>query len=334
MLNITTGEGLSPETLELWERLALSSNSADPVCCGPDWQLAWGDVFAPDQKLFWSADSDALAIFSCTFFSGEPVVLYPLENSWRFGCPLLGADPAELFSVYMNQMFLHFKWPIVPVLSGIRPNSRLERDLFQRCGKNFSLRVHEEYWNCCASLENGLDGWLGRRSANHRAKLRKARRKALDAGIVFERHIPWSAAEAEEVYQRMLEVEIKSWKGIEKCGMAETPAREFYAALMRRLSRRGGARVIFATLDGQTIGYIFGTVLGPYYRGQQFSYDQAFASLSPGNLLQHETVAWLCEDGFIRYDMGPVTGPRMAYKEHWTEQNLHCVTLVMTPLLG
>ena len=35
--------------------------------------------------------------------------------------------------------------------------------------------------------------------------------------------------------------------------------------------------------------------------------------------MQIEKIRWLCEEGVQRYDMGPLDGPKMQYKSHWTE---------------
>jgi CelD/BcsL family acetyltransferase involved in cellulose biosynthesis len=55
------------------------------------------------------------------------------------------------------------------------------------------------------------------------------------------------------------------------------------------------------------------------YRGQQFSFDDAWARFSVGSLMQEEQVRWLCEEGARRYDLGPLLAPRMGYKRYWTE---------------
>jgi hypothetical protein len=39
-------------------------------------------------------------------------------------------------------------------------------------------------------------------------------------------------------------------------------------------------------------------------------------------LLQFEQVVRLCEEGITRYDLGPLLGPKMAYKTHWAEIEL------------
>ena len=79
------------------------------------------------------------------------------------------------------------------------------------------------------------------------------------------------------------------------------------------------ARVIFARHEEKDIGFIFGGVARGIYRGQQFSYDTDWSRNSIGNTLQYEQITWLCEENILRYDMGPITGPRMEYKQHWTE---------------
>ncbi|GHU30893.1 hypothetical protein AGMMS50256_18540 [Betaproteobacteria bacterium] len=102
--------------------------------------------------------------------------------------------------------------------------------------------------------------------------------------------------------------------------MAEPPAKQFYDVMLKRLTAAKEARVIFARQEDKDIGFIFGGLAGRIYRGQQFSYDDAWKNFSIGNLMQVEQIKWLCEDGVARYDMGPLNGPCMDYKSHWTEK--------------
>jgi len=87
--------------------------------------------------------------------------------------------------------------------------------------------------------------------------------------------------------------------------------------MLRRLAESGIGRVMFARHEERDIGYIFGSIAGDVYRGQQFSYADDWKSFSIGNLLQAELIKWLCEQNIRRYDMGPM----MDYKKHWTENN-------------
>ena len=49
--------------------------------------------------------------------------------------------------------------------------------------------------------------------------------------------------------------------------------------------------------EGKDIGFIFGSMAGQIYRGQQFSFDDSWSHASIGNVLQTEQIKWLCEEG-------------------------------------
>ncbi|GHV54800.1 hypothetical protein FACS1894206_08380 [Deltaproteobacteria bacterium] len=254
--------------------------------------------------------------------NGE-ICLTPVERHWFFGCPLLGSHAAEMLAASMDSIAQWYA-PLFPkiIISGIRPQGQLQSRLLRAFGAGFGIGILSEGRQCAASLAGGLDGFLSRRSANHRHKLKKEYRQATERGIYFERVLPTSPQEAATAYERIIAVEQASWKGIGRCGMAEPPARQFYDVLLRRLSASGQGRVIFAGQEGRDIGFILGGKAGNIYRGQQFSYAGDWKAFSIGNLMQLEQIRWLCEEGAKRYDMGPIMGPRMAYKAHWTEQTM------------
>ncbi|MBD5627468.1 MAG: GNAT family N-acetyltransferase [Desulfovibrio sp.] len=318
----TAGPQALAGVLPLWEHLAATTGQADPFCCAPAWQLTFRETVTPGKKLFFHAEAQGLAVFTEVLAEGQRVFLAPPENGWLFGCPLLGAAAGDALAASLSAFDAAYP-DAVPhlILSGIQPRGPLGAMLLHRFGGAYAFFRHGSSVQCAASLAGGLDGYLSRRSANHRAKLKKAARKAHAAGVSFTREHPSSPGEAAALYARMQAVEAQSWKGLAQCGMGEAPAREFYALLVQRLAREGKLRAIMAQRDGQDIGFIFGGLCGATYRGQQFSYAAGEHKLSLGNLLQLETLKWLCEEGVARYDMGPVTGPRMEYKRHWTEEN-------------
>jgi hypothetical protein len=45
--------------------------------------------------------------------------------------------------------------------------------------------------------------------------------------------------------------------------------------------------------------------------------------------MQIEQIRWLCEEKAKRYDMGPLDGPRMGYKTHWTEKTMPIQTWIL-----
>lgn len=308
------------EQKRLWQKLALGTQQADPFCSGPLWQLSFHAAVSPRRRLRIRADDGAVLAFAEQPLSDGSVALTPIESHWLFGACLLGRAAPALLEGWLGESGTRIFSRIL--ISGIRPRGSRAASLLQRLEKDFHVLHFADGLQCAASLKGGLDGFLARRSANHRQKLAKARRRALRAGIVFERHAPQTAEEAAPLYARMLAVERTSWKGIAACGMTEQPARQLYAVLVRHLAQEGLARIMFARHEGVDIGFIFGGKAGNVYRGQQFSYHDAWKRWGIGNLLQVEQVRWLCEEGACRYDMGPLDGEAMRYKEHWTEKRL------------
>lgn len=319
----------STEQRALWQRLALSTRQADPFCSGPVWQLSFHAAMTPYCRPYVRAESDSLLAFAEQHLVDGGLALVPLESYWFFGSPLLGEHAAELLDEALDVHAARSGCFPRVLISGIRTGGRRAAMLARRFGGRFLLLRVAEGLQCAASLRGGLDGFLSRRSANHRHKLAKAARRARQAGIVFERHMPCSAEEAAPLYERMLAVESTSWKGLGACGMTEMPARRLYAVLSANLARQGMARIMFARHEGTDIGFIFGGRTGAFYRGQQFSYSHAWKHWSIGNLLQVEQVRWLCEEGVERYDMGPLDTEAMRYKEHWTERRLPIQTWLL-----
>lgn len=320
-----------PELISLWTDIASHSGRPDPFSCTPAWQFAFHDAFAPQRRLFIHADENNVLAFSEITLTTGHIILAPLEAHWLSASPLLGAEADDLFA-HALPFFTREYGGLLPcfLISGLERESELFHRLFHRFSGKFRFLEQPVSLQRSASLAGGMEGYLSRRSGNFRSKMKKARRKAAERGILFERHIPSSTEEADAIYDRMVAVEEKSWKGKEHCGMTEPPSLEFYRAMIRRLSLYRGGRVMFATHEGNDIGFIFGGLAGPYYRGQQFSYDTDWKTFSVGDLLQLEQLSWLCEEGAVRYDMGMSDHPSMAYKTHWAEleQSLHAWLLV------
>jgi hypothetical protein len=316
-------ESACEHLLAAWRHAAVSTQQADPFCSSPTWQLAFHEAFAPKRRLLVEHASGSVLSFAEKIFSPSNMYLTPIEPHWFFGCPLLGRHAVDLLVKAIECVATEYA-PHFPkiLISGIRPKSFLPNRLLQVFSKDFVIFLHSRGLQCAASLHGGVDGFLSRRSANFRSKLKKACKRAAAKGIFFERVLPNSPEDASAIYARMLAVEARSWKGIHACGMAESPAREFYAALIRRLSQRADARVMMAKYQGEDIGFIAGGMAGKIYRGQQFSYDDAWKEFSIGNIMQFEQIQWLCEEKAVRYDMGPLLGQGMDYKAHWTEKRL------------
>lgn len=305
----------------IWNRAVRAEDHGDPFCCRTEWQLSFHEAFAPGRQLHVRANERSVIAFS-ERPTPEATVLEPIDCNWLFGSPLLGPDAVPMLVDLMAEM------PRSPVLvSGLLPDGPRVHELIHAFASSCELfRVASET-ACIASLDGGFDGYLSRRSAKLRRGVRSAARRADAMGVTFERHAPADLEHCDAVYSRILAVENRSWKGIGRCGMAESPSREFYQIMLHRLCAARGGRVMFARHEDEDIGFILGCIGSGVYRGQQFSFVDEWRPHSIGNLLQYEQVRWLCEDGVARYDMGPL----MDYKPHWTERQQRFDAIVLRP---
>ena len=313
-----------------WDKAAHSTLQGDPFCCGTEWQLSYHEAFNPDRKLYIRESSDSLIALAQAPESIRPNLFTPVEAHWLFGCPLMGTGAVELLDEAIEDInrHIHSTNPKPSfMISGIRPGGVLYRQLKQRFKHRFEFHKLISDTQCGASLKGGLDGYLSRRSSNHRRNLKKQSQRALRKGVYFERYSPLNESEVDTIYERMIRVEEASWKGVGECGMAEQPARQYYHLMLKRLAVSGSARIIMARHEDRDIGFIFGGIAANIYRGQQFSFSEDWSKSSIGNLLQLEQISGLCEEGIRRYDMGPVMG----YKHHWTEKRFNIETWFLKP---
>lgn len=211
----------------------------------------------------------------------------------------------------------------VALITGLRETSRLFRALVPELGRRFALSRGPVTRRYAAELEGGVEGFLRRRSSGFRKNLRKAERQSRARGVRFE----IADYDEESSFERMLAVERKSWKGRRGVGIDTEPMCGFYREMNERLVERGWRRLVFATLEGEDVAYIFGGVFGDTYRGLQFSFDDRFGDLSLGNLCQLEEMRRLAAEGIQTYDLGT----EVAYKKRWGDRIFSTSSLLVRP---
>jgi hypothetical protein len=250
--------------------------------------------------------------------------LEPLEAQWGLQCPLLGKDP-DVLAEAMEDLFhkgLH-RWLCV-ILSGIIPDT----PLYESVRRRFAARAQPGMSRYVASLDGGIDGYLARRSRNQRKSITSATRAAQKTGIAF---VDGSLDPPDQAFQRMLDVEKRSWKGDEDTGLLEQPMQTFCRVMLERLQKNRRLELLFAQKDGQDMGYIFGAVFGSRYRGLQFSYVEATRDIALGSAMQFYQIQKLCEQGVAEYDLGS-TSPH--YKTRWAEREIQSVVMILTAVRG
>lgn len=243
---------------------------------------------------------------------------------WGLACPLVGADAPGLVADLLDTCRQsRGDWDVL-VFSGIPPDGVLFDSLCERFGRHYRIAIGPTAARHVASLEGGVDGFLGRRSKNFRRALARAERRALAAGLTFVEADPGEDADA--LYRRIQAIERRSWKGQAGVGIEAGGMRDFYRLMLRRLMARGGHRVLFGRIGERDVAYVLGGLWGDGYRGLQFSFDDDYAELSLGNVCQLEQIRRLASEGVRTYDLG-TSG--LDYKARWAETEVGTVAVLI-----
>lgn len=249
--------------------------------------------------------------------------LEPVELAWGLAAPLIGADAEGLVEEVVTMLAARRTWQLA-IISGHTLDGPQRRALERALPINWEKRQGTPTVRHVASLDGGVDGFLARRSRELRKSIRKTLRAATEGGVTFE-SVRATAEQAAALYDRIQAVETRSWKSLEGVGISQGSMRDFYALMLPRLCTRGEQRTIFARHGDKDIGFILGAVFDREYRGLQFSYDDAYAHLGIGGLLQYHQVIELVADGVGRYDLGT----EMDYKRKWAEETVETEMLVI-----
>jgi hypothetical protein len=295
----------------------------DRFCSTTAWILAASSALMPPRTPFTLRGNHGyLAAMRGVHPAGFPY-LEPVELAWGLAAPLVGADAEALVEEVVALLAARRDWQLA-ILSGHTLDGPQRRTLERVLPARWERRRGTPTIRHVASLEGGVDGFLGRRSRELRKTIRKTLRAAADAGVEFEdvRAPPGGAA---ALYERIQAIEARSWKAHEGVGISQGPMRTFYERMLPRLCARGEQRTIIARRGDRDIGYVLGAVFEGEYRGLQFSYDDEHARLGIGGLLQYHQIEALVAEGVGRYDLGT----EMDYKRRWAEEIVETEMLVL-----
>jgi len=316
-----TFEQLDAESAH-YDQTVLETPDIDHFCSSSLWILpATRHLAAPATACVVRSDGAYVTLARSRYGNGT-AMLHPLEAMWALPSPLVGADPAASVALLIETLMEDASWNVA-LITGLRETSRLFRALVPELGRRFALSRGPVTRRYAAELEGGVEGFLRRRSSGFRKNLRKAERQSRARGVRFE----IADYDEESSFERMLAVERKSWKGRRGVGIDTEPMCGFYREMNERLVERGWRRLVFATLEGEDVAYIFGGVFGDTYRGLQFSFDDRFGDLSLGNLCQLEEMRRLAAEGVQTYDLGT----EVAYKKRWGDRIFSTSSLLVRP---
>lgn len=295
----------------------------DQFCSSLDWTLPAHEAFIPDHPLVLLESEHGFVNLARGFNPRIGRYLQPLEASWCLASPFVGPDMESLIGEFA-QTCRHdlLDWDLL-YLSGIPADSPCLDALVSSFSPEFRIAMGHKTRRYIADISDGFAAFLGRRSPKFRANARRVLRQIDDPTITVDWLDQVPEAEADSVYDRILRVEERSWKGMTGTGILDGGMNTFYRIMIPRLIRRGAFRCLFIQVNGRDVAYVFGGVLGDTYRGLQVSYDHDWSHLSLGNLAQLEIIKRLSEQGLASYDLGS----ELEYKARWAERSLETITV-------
>jgi hypothetical protein len=306
-----------------FDREVAATPAIDRFCSTSAWVLAAASALMPPRAPFsFRGTHGYFAAMRGVHPAGFPYI-EPIELAWGLAAPLVGRDPEALVDEVVAVLAARRDWQLA-IFSGHTANGPHRRALEHALPPRWERRRGTPTVRHVASLDGGLDGFLGRRSRELRKTIRKSIAAAANAGIELE-SVRATRDEASALYDRIQAVEARSWKSDEGVGISQGPMRAFYGEMLPRLCEHRQQRTLFARVGERDVGYVLGAVFEGEYRGLQFSYDDELSRIGIGSLLQYHQVAALCDEGIGRYDLGT----EMDYKRRWAEDIMETEMLVL-----
>ncbi len=291
---------------EAFTRSLLKTEGIDRGCSHLAWQLS---AFSKLDRGF---------VEPCFFRDGSSYViaafcpkdrkLISCEQFWGFASMLVGPDPdhcAALFERVVSVMGIRHA-----ELSGLCAQGVMAQALRDR---GFGLEPQNELAVRQVSIEGGLEGYLSRRDAHFRARMRRTLRQAEQAGVETEILSPSDLGEICQLFARILMIEKESWKAAQGESIY-VDLGDFYLGLCMRLAQQGLLRMLFLKIGGQDVAYLYGFLLDGCFRGLQMSYDDRLSGLSLGNLAQLRIIEAVSKEADL-YDLGM----DIDYKSRWAD---------------
>ncbi|GAA2007528.1 GNAT family N-acetyltransferase [Nocardioides kribbensis] len=175
----------------------------------------------------------------------------------------------------------------------------------------------------------GLDAPDAVLNSGRRSDLRRARRRAEALGPVGAQvHAP-GPGEVDALLDAALAVELRSWKGPAGTALLRDPVREgFYRRYARAAAGAGVLRVALLHVGDDLAAMQLAVERHGALWLLKIGYDEAFARVSPGQLLLAEVIGWSLGRGLDRVEM---LGQEEAWTRVWTPRVRPHVQLGLFP---
>lgn len=168
-----------------------------------------------------------------------------------------------------------------------------------------------------------------RLNSGRRSDLRRARRRAEELGRVVAEVLTPPPESLSRLLDEALEVERKSWKGVEGTAVAGDAVHcEFFHRVASAACRSGALRLGFLRINGRAVAAQIAVVHNRRYWLLKVGYDPEFARCSPGLLLIRETIAAAVAEGLEGYEF---LGREEPWITAWTAERHEYVSVRAYP---
>jgi CelD/BcsL family acetyltransferase involved in cellulose biosynthesis len=217
-----------------------------------------------------------------------PVARLPM-NVWSWAGDLIldsSADAAVLDALLAA--IARLGWPLVWLDAVPFEATRWRRFAGAAEAAGLSLHTHESFRVGRIEIDHDWQAYERHWSKSHRRRIRRTEQHADDEGgatLVVQREL--QPHDIEPLLRRGLAVEDASWKGRAGSSVLKSPAAlAFYLQQARQIATWGELQLTFLELNGRPIAFEYGWNSKGVYYSFKVGYDEAFARLSPGQLLR------------------------------------------------
>ncbi len=276
-----------------WDDLWLRSKATLPTALA-ELVAHWVQRLAPEQRfhgLVVEGDGRFLAAIPLVESRLRHVVkvgrLPCNEWSWAGELLLDESAPAEVLDLLIEaivELSLPLLWfDGVPLA---QPYWKRFIEALHRRGLEYQR--HERFRIGVVDLNQDWAAYQGQWSGNFRRQLRRITRRAEElGGVSLSVHRPRDRAELERLLQCGFEVEDRSWKGREGTSILKSPELCGYLRQQAELlAKLGHVELHFLNFEDRPIAFEYGMLSKQTYFSPKVGYDEAFAHLTPGQLLR------------------------------------------------
>jgi CelD/BcsL family acetyltransferase involved in cellulose biosynthesis len=161
-------------------------------------------------------------------------------------------------------------------------------------------------------------------SASRRASLRRAKRRAEEAGSVSFEILSPHPGKLGTLLEEILRVEAAGWKGRDKTAiLSDERIRRFFNHYSVEAARLGILRFCFMKIDSKVVAVQIAIEHSNRFWVLKIGYDEGWARCSPGMLLMHETIRYAFERGLESYEF---LGSDQPWLHIWARGVRRCVS--------